>query len=316
MMYRELKRIDGLDARTLAAAQRFLHVDNVLERTNAAIEAIPSCPSHFEGRGIVIPAGGAGYFACAWVCIHQLRRLGCHLPIQLWHLGPGEMDPHMRSLVEPLGVECVDADIVRRQHPARILNGWELKPFSILHSPFREVLLIDSDNVPVQNPEFLFDTPEFRETGAIFWPDYQRMREDREAWSLFGVAYRDEPEFESGQIVVDKVRSWRPLNLAMWFNEHSDFFYNHVHGDKDTFRFAWHRLNQRFAMPLFPIHSLEGTMCQHDFAGRRLFQHRNTDKWNIYRDNKRVADFLFEQECQEDVRCLRKLWDGQVKKEP
>lgn len=313
MLYAELKRIGGLDARAQAVAQRFLHADNVVARTDAAIESIPPCPHHFAGRGIVIPAGGLGYFACAWVCINQLRRLGCQLPIQLWHLGRGELDAHMRSLVAALGVECIDADVVRKQHPARILNGWELKPYAILHSPFREVILIDSDNVPVQNPDFLFDSPEFHDTGAIFWPDYERMRPDRVAWAYFGVPYRDEPEFESGQIVVDKVRCWRPLNLTMWFNEHSDFFYNHVHGDKDTFRFAWHRLGQRFAMPPFPIHSLEGTMCQQDFSGRRLFQHRNMDKWNIYRDNKRVPDFLFEEECQEDVRRLRTLWDGQLK---
>jgi hypothetical protein len=314
MMYDELKRIGALDDRSAAVAKRFLHSDNVLVRTAAAIDAIPPCPDDFRGRGIVIPAGGAGYFPCAWVCIHQLRRLGCQLPIQLWYLGPGELDARMRSLVAPLGVECVDADVVRRRHPARILNGWESKPYSILHCPFREVLLLDSDNVPVLNPEFLFDTPEFRETGAIFWPDYRRMPAEREAWAVFDVPYRDEPEFESGQIVMDKVRCWRALKLTMWFNEYSDFFYNHVHGDKDTFRFAWHRVGQRFAMPPFPIHPLEGTMCQHDFTGRRLFQHRNTDKWNVYRDNKCVDGFLFEEECQADVRRLRQVWDGTINK--
>jgi hypothetical protein len=313
LMYDELKRIGHLDARARAAAEQFIHSDSALAGANRAIAATPSYPNTFHGRGIVTCAGGTGYFPCAWVLIHQLRRLGCQLPIQIWHLGPRELDAHMRSLVEPLGVECIDARAMRQQHPARFQKGFEVKPFSILHSPFQDVLFIDSDNLPVVNPEFLFDTPAYRDTGAIFWPDYWKMKPNRPAWKFFGVPYRDEPEFESGQMVIDKARCWNALNLTMWFNENSDFFYHHVHRDKDTFRFAWHRLDQRFAMPPFPIHRLESALCQHDFEGRRIFQHRNKDKWNFRRDNKRIEGFLFEEECQNDVRRLRELWDGVIR---
>ena len=311
-MYEELKRIGGLEASARAAADQFVHADNTFEQTERAITAIPPYPNTFEGRGIVTCGGGLGYFTCAWVCIHQLRRLGCWLPIELWYLGPRELDAHMRSLMEPLGVKCVDANEIRKKHRMRLLHGFELKAYSVLHSRFREVIFLDSDNVPVANPELLFDTSEYGETGAIFWPDYWRMQPDRLAWKFFGVPYRDEPEFESGQMVIDKARCWHALNLAMWFNENSNFFYHHVHGDKDTFRFAWHRLGQRFAMPPYPILSIDGTMCQHDFQGRRVFQHRNSDKWNFRRDNKRIEGFLFEEECQNDVRNLRKLWDGKI----
>src|SRR6185369_13685961 len=120
------------------------------------------------------------------------------LPVQFWHLGAREMNPYMKSLVAPLGVECVDALEVRKQRPARILNGWEIKPYAIIHSSFKEVLLLDADNVPVLNPEFLFRTPEFLDTGAIFWPDYGKLAPTRKIWKLCGVEYRHEPEFETG----------------------------------------------------------------------------------------------------------------------
>ena len=311
-MYAELKKLGAVDASITATASAFVHEDNAPARAARFIATIPSYPHSFQGRGLVICGGGLGYFTCAWVCVRQLRRLGCTLPVQLWHLGPGELDDRMRALVAPLGVECVDGLEVRRHHPVRILHGWELKAYALLHSPFREVLLLDADNVPVLNPELLFDTPEFRDTGAIFWPDYGRTQEERAAWKLFDVPFRDEPEFESGQILVNKETSWRPLSLALWYNEFSDFFYLHVHGDKDTFRFAWHRLGQKFAMPVSPIHALENTMCQHDFGGRRVFQHRNGDKWNFRRENQRIAGFLFEEECLADLAELRGLWDGQV----
>jgi hypothetical protein len=311
-IYTELKQLGAADARVKAIADSVVHIDNADQHASRFIETIPPCPSSLRGRGIVIGGGGLGYFTCAWVCIHQLRRLGCTLPIQLWYLGPRELDSRMRSLVAPLGVECVDALEVRRRHPARSLDGWPLKPYSVLHSPFREVLLLDADNVPVVNPEFLFDTPEFRETGAIFWPDRGRMKPADLPWKVFGVPFRDEPEFESGQIVVDKEKCWRPLRLAMWFNEHSDFYYQIVHGDKDTFRFAWHRLGQAYAMPPRPMREIDSTFCQHDFSGRLLFQHRNENKWNYRRENKRIAGFQFEEDCLNDVRRLRSIWDGKI----
>src|SRR5262249_11525741 len=157
--------------------------------------------------------------------------------------------------------------------------------------PFREVILLDADNVPVLDPTFLFDTPEFRETGAIFWPDFGRLKPSHPIWEICEVSYRDEPEFESCQVVVDKRRCWEVLQLALHYNDHSDFYYSHILGDKDTFHLAFRRLGKAYSMPEHPIHPLEGTMCQHDFHGRRLYQHRNMDKWRLDGSNRPVADF-------------------------
>lgn len=313
-IHEELQRLGAADARVEAAADRFVQDGNCVARAARFLETIRPCPEEFSGRGLVICGGGATYFPNVWVCVRQLRRLGCTLPIQVWYLGAREMDEGMRALLAPLAVTCVDAMERRRQHPARILNGWELKSYALRHAPFREVLLLDADNVAVENPEFLFDTPQFRDTGAVFWPDYERMAPGRSAWRVFDVPYRDEPEFESGQIIIDKARGWRALELARWYNDHSDFFYRHVWGDKDTFRFAWHRTGTPFALPPFPVHALEDTMCQHDFAGRRIFQHRNTDKWSLRRENKRVAGFLHESACLDDLAQLKKLWNGAVRR--
>ncbi len=276
------------------------------------IRTLPGPPAVFHGRGIVICGGGVKYFPGAWVCIRMLRRLGCALPIQLWHLGEEEADGAMQTLLRPYQVECIDASRVRQRHPVRLLAGWELKPYALLYSPFREVLLLDADNVPVSNPEFLFETRPYRKTGAIFWPDYGQLKKTQVIWDSCGLPRPDGPEFESGQIVVDKQRCWQALRLALWFNEHSDFYYQHLHGDKETFHLAFKKLRQPFAMPRTPIHSLAGTMCQHDWNGRRIFQHRNTDKWNLFLLNRKVDDFWFEEECRGYIRELQRLWDGRT----
>jgi hypothetical protein len=46
----------------------------------------------------------------------------------------------------------------RFPHPS--LGGWQLKPYSIVHCPFREVLFLDADNVPLRDPTFLFECDE------------------------------------------------------------------------------------------------------------------------------------------------------------
>lgn len=289
-----------------------LATDTARPQAEKFIEAIQPYPGEHEGRGIVVCGGGFKYFPCAWVCINMLRRLGCKLPIQLWHYGPKECDAQTRSLVEPLGVECVDALEVRKKHPANITRGWPLKPYAIIHSSFREVLYLDADNVPVVDPEFLFDTPPYLETGAIFWPDYKRLAPERAIWKLCGVEYQDEPEFESGQIVVDKQRCWKSLQLTMWYNEHADFFYEHIHGDKDTFHMAWRKLGQEYSMPKKGIHRLPWVMCQHDFEGRRIFQHRNLAKWSLYGKSFSIYDFKYEKECKEYLNQLQELWKPEL----
>jgi ADP-heptose:LPS heptosyltransferase len=271
-------------------------------------------PGGFEGRGIVICAGGPRYFTNAWVCIRMLRRHQCKLPIQVWHRGQCEMDERMKALLTPLGVECVDAFQVARKFPARRLGGWELKPYALVHCPFKEVLLLDADNVPVANPEYLFDTLEFRQTGATFWPDYTcgDPKKTRAIWRSCGLRQPDEPEFESGQIVVDKARCWKALLMSHWFNQQSDFYYQYLHGDKETFHLGFRKVGKPYSLVPKPLHRLEGTMCQHDFAGRRIFQHRNTAKWDFLPHNRMVRGFRFESECREDLAELRRHWSGRV----
>lgn len=287
--------------------QRRLTPQNSARLAGEYIAQIRPCPDTFHGRGIVICAGGIKYLTCAWVLIKLLRRLGCRLPIQLWYRGAVELDKAWVDLVAPLDVEFIDAEKICEVDPHPRLNGWELKPYSMLHCLFAEVLLLDADNVPVADPTYLFDAPEYRETGAVFWPDTTRGEKGRECWTAFGVTFRDEPEQESGQVLIDKRRCWKALQLCNWYNENSTFYYKFSYGDKDTFRFAWHRLNQCFAMPSHPVRLLPYTLCQHDFHGRRIFQHRVHDKWSLA-GNCRIKGFLHEDECFKFLDELRRVW--------
>jgi hypothetical protein len=272
----------------------------------------PRPPTGYRGRGIVVCGGGARCFVNAWVCLNALRRLGCRLPIQVWHLGRREMDRAMERLLAPLQVECVDASRIQRHDPVRRIGGWELKPYAILFSPFREVLLLDADNMPTREPTFLFDLQQFRDSGALFWPDFGRSRKAEAIWRSCGMEVPAEPEFESGQIVVDKRRCWPALRLALWFNEHSDFYHGHLHGDKDTFSLAFRKLQVGYRLVPHPPEQFPGGTYQHDFEGRQLFQHRNFTKWTLMRHNSLVPGFQDEASCLADLERLRQCWDGRL----
>ncbi|MFN5915272.1 MAG: hypothetical protein ACK48K_00730 [Planctomycetota bacterium] len=119
----------------------------------------------------------------------------------------------MKRLLEPLGVECIDARQVEKDHPSRILCGWELKLYATLHSPFAQVLFLDADNGVVCDPTYLFDCEEYKRHGAIFWPDYACWTLKPGVWKVFGMMDMAEPEvaeheraFESGQYLIDKRR--------------------------------------------------------------------------------------------------------------
>ncbi|NQT93200.1 MAG: hypothetical protein HQ559_10600 [Lentisphaerae bacterium] len=165
--------------------------------------------NRFFGAGIVICAGGRTYFTCAWVLVNMLRRLGCRLPIEVWYRGRHEMSNVMRRMLESVtNVYCMNA---ADQGDGRRLDGWEVKPYAITHSRFEEVLFLDCDNIPTRDPSGLFEEEAYRRYGAVFWPDRWMGKDDQDrhrtiwpqAWEACDVPQRDEPEFESGQILIN-----------------------------------------------------------------------------------------------------------------
>ena len=222
----------------------------MLRRVEELLASMPAYPAdQYQGRGVVVAGGGERYFPSLYVAVRALRHVGCRLPIQVWYLGRAdEMPQDRQALLAPYNVDCIDADAVRRQHPARRLDGWELKVFATLHSPFEEVLFLDADCYPCRNPDFLFDLVDYRTNGAIFWPD-MLTTDTRLKWAAFAVSDPCRPgSVESGQYVIHKGLSWRPLNLAWFYNNHSDYYYHYCYGDKHTFEVAWARCKQPFVM--------------------------------------------------------------------
>lgn len=270
-------------------------------------------PCSFAGRGIVICAGGSRLFTCAWLLIAFLRReLGCTLPIEVWHIGPEELGQPMRALLEALDAQTIDSMEVARQHPVTTLGGWQLKTYALLHCRFQEVLLLDADNLPVSDPAFLFDAPEYSGSGAMFWPDMVRLRPGNPIWAISGLPADAGPSFESGQLLIDKARHWNALNLAHWINQHHLLFDEMLYGDKDAFYVAWRKVGRGFYLIPHLPRRVEHTLCQRAPDGRVLFQHRSGAKWLLHGPNPKIDGFRFEEQCLTLLGELQLLWDGTI----
>lgn len=252
---------------------------------------IPPYPGTFSGRGIVVCAGGYTYITCAWVNISMLRKSGCALPVELWHAG-GEINASMIRKFEELNVVCRDCNSLTEAP----VKGFAIKPFAILHSAFKEVLFLDADNNCVSDPAYLFDSEVYKKTGTIFWPDLWRTHPENPVWQVVAATAYSTPEQESGQLLVNKEQCWRELNLCMYFNNNRQVYYKMLHGDKDTFKFAWMALNTTYYMVPAPpafggfVHT-DGifyglSMIQHDMDNKVLFLHRNLMKWAQTQDGE------------------------------
>jgi alpha 1,2-mannosyltransferase len=208
------------------------------------------------------------------------------LPVQIWYAG-NELTQSVINVLEGIGASCHNFLDYEKDFE---LKGWMLKPLAIKLSNFKEVLYLDADNIPVMNPEFLFQSSGYKEFGAMFWPDFWQTDSNNPIWKIIKHEPVTMKELESGQLLIDKERCWKEINLTVYFNRNSFVYYNLLLGDKDTFRFAWMALKSAFHFVNHEVAScgyvnFEGTflghtMVQHSPDGQICFLHRNLLKWS------------------------------------
>ena len=272
-------------------------------RTELFKKMAPAYPERaFAGRGIVIVGGNQPKFQTSyWVAIHALRRSGCALPIQLWFPEREGPDCERADELRRMGVtihsfaDLVDADAAGGAHGAAAMtNRFMYKIVALVFSSFREVLLMDSDNIVLSDPSSLFASELYESRGSILWMDFWRGSAAPDLASVLGAGAVANHTHESGQMVMDKKRTWEALRLALFFNAHADVFYpltvNYMGlGDKEIVSTAFLHLRAPYGVaPHGPDHvgvrdhdraeTLGNTMMQHDMDGTPMFLHANLGK--------------------------------------
>lgn len=244
-------------------------------------------------RAILIPAGGRcmiydknapqyyfwGAYAAAWV----LRSYGCTLPIQFWFL-PGEMEEiefcelHARRVAATCHV--VDTSGMRCVH------GWQIKINAILQSQHDQIIHLDADNIVTRDPSYLFDCEAFQQNAAMFWQDNPNVNDFHgriiaDQWERVGADRRDRiNDIETGQMVIDKRRAGKALQIVKHFADRADYWEGFNGGDRGVWYGDKTSFHMGFKLTGTPHHIQPwnrwnaGGFYEHcDPSGSVIFQH-------------------------------------------
>lgn len=226
------------------------------------VESIPNSyqKGTYEGNGIVLIAGGK-FSWLSLLGVENLRATGSKLPVEIIIPKREEYEPQLCEVILPkLNARCVllyklIPKNLKNNAKTKSLGGYQYKSLALLASSFENVLFLDSDNVPIKNPDTLFHSEPFKSHGMIFWPDFWRRVTHPKYYELTGkkigsarVRYWSDtitpPELylddtlnpatdislhdlastvpdlssESGQLIVNKKTHFKSLLLSFYYN--------------------------------------------------------------------------------------------------
>lgn len=250
----------------------------------------------FKGKGVVM-VGGGEYFGPAIIGIQMLRRTGSNLPVEVFVPDKSEYEEIVcKNYLKKLGAKCVVLSDILDKSKIKVskkddadlkITHYQLKSLALLLSSYSDVLLLDSDSIPVLDPLLnIFETEPYKSKGLIIWPDFWRSTESPRYWNIAGKefpSYLPATASEAGQLAVNKATHLAPLLLATYYNIFGpDYYYPLLsqgamgQGDKETFLAAAVALNATY----YRIKTPAASLGRHDGAtqkGTAMVQHLPSD---------------------------------------
>jgi len=138
--------------------------------------------SFTEDVGIVISTGVRGGFRWAVHQIVTLRAvLNCTLNIEIFYGGENDLPKKYRTFIHDIESAFPGSGSIRTIDITQVFpdpngllgfpGGWAMRPFAILASSFKKVILTDADTVWMQDPRKILEEETFAEYGSVFWHD-------------------------------------------------------------------------------------------------------------------------------------------------
>ncbi|RCK63081.1 Alpha-1,2-mannosyltransferase MNN23 [Candida viswanathii] len=224
-------------------------------------EMMPDSVYKKGSKGVVI-IGGTRFSWLAYLALVSLRESGSKLPVEI--IMPTKKDyeretEFCKKILPDLNAACVVVDDVLGEAvmKGRKFKSFQFKALALVVSSFEHILLLDSDNMIVTNPDKVFESKVYQDYGMITWPDYwkrtispiyydlaeieindnKRVRYDRFplyvppgiAANIDGVdkptvPYHDlegaisDLSTESGQLIINKRTHGETILLALYYN--------------------------------------------------------------------------------------------------
>ena len=127
-------------------------------------------------KGIAVAASGA-LLPVFMVSLKMLRRTGSILPVEVFMESKKQYEKELcEDVLPPLNATCMILSEVMEAVPEKLeMSRYQLKALALAFSSFEDVLLLDADNIPLEQPEHLLNSEPFSSTGFVSWPDYVRL---------------------------------------------------------------------------------------------------------------------------------------------
>ena len=240
-------------------------IDQLKQKHHGVVEDLPEMMPESvykkDSKGVVI-IGGGRFSWLAYLAVVALRETGSNLPVEI--IMPTKKDyereiEFCEKILPDLNAGCVVVDDVLGEAVMkdRKFSTYQFKALALIVSSFEHILLLDSDNMIVSNPDKIFESKLYNDYGMITWPDYwkrtispiyydlaqievnenKRIRYDRfplyippgTTANLEGVDKPSVPfhdlegaisdlSTESGQLIINKRTHGETILLALYYN--------------------------------------------------------------------------------------------------
>jgi hypothetical protein len=218
-------------------------------------------------KGIVICTGNK-HFRLTLVGLTALALIGNELPIEVVYSTSHDLSLENRQELKKSfpNVRLIDISATSIDDNYLELRGWEIKPFAVLVSQFRHVLLMDADVLFLEKPSILFENPYYLKTGTLFFYDRISLSDETIKWIQTLLTNHNNQSLpsrtqESGVVLIDKARALVGLLSTCKLNDHQEreqVTYRRLYGDKDTWWLGFHLIE----MPYSFIPTLTGSIGQ------------------------------------------------------
>lgn len=196
-----------------------------------ALALQPMLPFVPGTRGIVVTAP-PNAFAILTTSLWMLREAGSTLPVEVWIWDRSEWEePVCDDIYPAFGAKCMimadhyPANVDQPFHPG---DTFTFKSLAMLFSSFEQILFLDNDCFPVNNPDSLFLTKPFTIAGIVLWPDYWASTASKYWYEIVQRPIPDVTErasTESGQILLNKATHAGLLVLAHFYIYHGKAYW-------------------------------------------------------------------------------------------
>jgi hypothetical protein len=276
------------------------------------IDFIRSVPKKCEasGKGIIVCSGDR-HFISSYILVKMIIERKASVNIEWYYVGSELSYDNRNILLQIKNIRLIDCLDIRPnwfKYPINEehIKGYMIKSYAIMVSKFRDIILLDGDNIPLQNVLDLFDLPTYRENGHLFWPDFTFSENNgmnksllpygNDVFKWFNVKSPQDTGnrlTESGQIMIDKVRYWKIVCLAYFLNYNHDLTYKILFGDKDLYYLAFAIMRNRYNICKFNPYGggtyqdyIDMIIQRHPENGEPLFMHRTLCKISMEKFNR------------------------------